>query len=223
MKNPKRTTGSVPTLLVCAAALAAGPVPAGAQIHQMTVFQPGLHSAGLGLGWSMPTASEDMDQALKGGPALNLRYFRYFLGWLALGAEAGYATFGENSRTTAAGAAATMSGSSLSLTVLGRFNLLEERAWTPYMLGGAGFNQVSLKQELVDAAGVPLTTGSFNEKSNRLSFTAGAGFEAFLTRDLSLFAEGRFHRHSLDSGKFSASVLETVGFRIGANFWLGVY
>lgn len=196
----------------------------------LPIFDGGMKSVGLQLGVAKPTPTNGADSLLKSGPGLGIQYIDYQLDWVGLGLELDYLKFGKNSYTTR-GVDISGEAAAMSLSTLVRLNLLQERSWTPYLFGGAGYHSSSLK---LGAKGPPgtqtcLTFGSeqkcgadpsLEPAMKGLSVTGGAGIEAFILRGMSLALEARFQQ--LRKGSDADGALESLSCFFGARFLFGL-
>lgn len=197
-------------------------------------FSAGMSAAGLLLGVAQPTANDAFGDLVGPGPEVGLQWLYYPWDWVAFGAELGYVRLGKRSQTfpgrplvTAAGEAAGP-----AMTALGRVNLLRDRSWTPFVLGGAGFHLLQVKvlaanrepggQVCIVAS--TTTCGesvAFTMKGRGPTITAGAGIEAMLFRGMSLAFEARWRRYE-DDKNFGGSAAETLSYHLGTRVQFGL-
>ncbi len=179
-------------------------------------FSEDVSVLGLGLGWAVPTTTNRFNRVAKPGPVLSLHYFHYPLDWMALGIEGSVFRFGKkavgesNFYHPPYGAGSSSSASDIALVALMRLNLFSGRSWTPYLLGGGGWQRFF--GEVRDAH------GSSKPASSSWAVTTGAGLEAFLGRNISSFFELRYHGFELGSA-FAAGSAEAMAYKAGLNYW----
>ncbi|HBL16528.1 MAG: hypothetical protein A2X36_00865 [Elusimicrobia bacterium GWA2_69_24] len=219
------------TLILLAAAALCLPAPGRAESVRMTQFQRGMRSLGTSVGLAAPTATSGFDDAVRDGPTAILRYTSYRWDWIALGVEFDYAMFrqkslrGQERSLFSVHDAAVLDQKldAMALMAFARVNLLEERSWTPYLLGGAGVSYIQASYAAVlGPPHPPDTTVSGSASCSRLTVAAGGGLEVFLVRDMSLTAEARFRRYQLDAGRFNATAAESLSYVLGFHYWYGV-
>ena len=192
----------------------------------MPMFDEGKHSFALQLGVARPTKTNGLDSFAKPGPGVGLQYLYYPWDWVAVGGELDYLAFGKKSSASGASGSAT----GLYFGPVARVNILRERSWTPYVLGGAGLHSFSLKTASPAGAAVPPADcrllpeacGSQSAKSTGLALTGALGLEAFLFRGFSLSFEARYHEFRLDSKKFAGNA-EGLSYMLGIHVWLKDY
>ena len=178
----------------------------------MPIFDSTQRSIGLQLGAAQPNSTRGFRQVAKSGPALNVVGWYYPFDWVAAGAELGFTQFGKNSRGSA---------DALNVGVLARVNLLRNRSWTPYVLGGVGQHSTNVK---IDAAfnGAPACSPvngncgtDQNIKGSGTSVTGGLGIEGFLFQGLSLSLESRFRENRL-----AGVTIESLHLLFGVHVWI---
>jgi opacity protein-like surface antigen len=201
-----RAAALLAALLLPAALHAQAPPP------YLPVFDKGMHSGGMALGVANPMESGGFSSKAKRGPAIGFQYRYYTSDWIAVGADLGMNMYG---KMTAPDGTAYQTSAIAFQTVL-RLNLLRETSWTPYMLGGIGFNSFSLKST------PPLrsTAPSLSEKTTGPAFSAGGGLEFFVMRGLSMFFETRWNgykRPKSTHGDFDA-ITGQLGLAMWFNF-----
>ncbi len=180
----------------------------------MPIFDESMRTVGLQLGSAHPTSTHGFRQVTASGIGVNIVGWRYLLDWIAAGAEIGMSQFGKNPRGKA---------DAINLGILGRVNLLRQRSWSPYILGGIGYHMTNVS---VTAA----TEGDFAGACNPIngacgdsqgisakgtSITAGLGVEKFLFQGLSTSFEARFREH-----RFSGTSVESYHILLGFHAWL---
>ena len=203
---------------------------AGSSPGYLPIFDGGMKSFGLQLGVAKPTPTNKADSLIKSGPTVGIQYLNYYLDWVALGLELDYLKFGKNGYASAGG---EISGeaTAMSLSTLVRLNMLQERSWTPYLLGGAGYHSSSLKLGVKSPPGAQscLSFGSeqkcgvdpsLEPAMKGLTVTGGAGIEAFVLRGMSLALEARFQQFR--SGSDADGALESLSYFFGARFLFGL-
>ncbi|MFA5138779.1 MAG: outer membrane beta-barrel protein [Elusimicrobiota bacterium] len=185
-----------------------------AQVYGVPLFEAGEHGVALHLGVAAPAAKNGFNSYAKPGPAVDLQYLYYPSDWVALGAELGMFKFGKKSSSSSSGEA-----SMTDLGVLMRVNLIRERTWTPYVLGGVGYHSSTFKAASA-RPGEQVCFGntcaeSLSDKAKGLSVTTGAGVEAFIMHGLSLIGEARFHEFRMSYGNRAQS----MSYLVGARMW----
>ncbi len=196
----------------------------------LPIFDGGMKSVGLQLGVAKPTPTNGADSLIKSGPAVGIQFLKYQLDWVGLGLELDYLKFGKNGYASAGG---EISGeaAAMSLSALVRLNMLQERSWTPYLLGGAGYHSSSLKLAVKSAPGVQTCLSFGSEQKcgsdpslepamKGLTVTGGAGIEAFILRGMSLAFEARFQQFR--NGSDAEGALESLSYFFGARFLFGL-
>jgi opacity protein-like surface antigen len=162
------------------------------------VFDQGLKTASLRLGPTSPTSTNGFAESAKAGPFMGLQYLYFPYDWIGIGADVGYHTFGKNANA-------------IALDAIVRLNLLRERSWTPYLVGGAGHAQSS--RTLPAAPGAASGT---TEKGSGLSLLAAGGLEAFVFRGMSVSLEARYTEFRGGGG-----AVESLAYLLGVGFWFG--
>lgn len=195
-------------------------------------FKAGMSSAGLLLGVAQPTRSNGFDRFAGPGPEVGLQWMRYLWDWIGVGAEFDFFLLGKKRSTVpdAPFVEVTSQAAGFSLTGLGRVNLLRERSWTPFVIGGFGVHRVGLRATAVsnDPAGQVCFRGtqtcaeslSIASVVTGPTVTAGAGVEAMLFRGFSLAAEARWRQYFEKSLKGDA--IDTLSYHLGTRFHFGL-
>ncbi|MFA6093393.1 MAG: hypothetical protein WCU88_06110 [Elusimicrobiota bacterium] len=171
----------------------------------LPLFDGGSHSVGFKAGVVSPTDTNGFSSLAQRGKAILLHYRFYPLDWVAVGADAGM----ENFSKKIAPDGSSSSADAMLFTPILRVNLVREMSWTPYLFGGFGFNQFTLKSSALKPGDPSKTAG--------LALSAGGGFEFFVLRGMSVFFEGRydeFRRPKSSQGSFQA-----VGGQLGLAVW----
>lgn len=212
-------------LLALGALLGPAPRPCSAQIPPTPYFEKGLKTAALQIGPVYPTSTNGFKGAVKGGPALNLQYLYYPSDWIGIGGELSYFAFGAKT-IESNGVEISGKASAVNAGILVRANILRERTWTPYVLGGAGLHSFTFTLDSAGTTICSVLTGdcaqdSMSSKSQSLTVTAGAGIEAFVFRGMSLSFESRYHEFRLGGKEFDAHA-ESLSFLLGMRFWFGL-
>lgn len=195
-------------------------------------FSAGMSSAGLLLGVAQPTQSNSFDRYSRPGPEVGLQWMYYLWDWIGVGAELDYFRIGKKRSTIPerpfADASREVAG--ISLTGLGRVNLLRERTWTPFVVGGIGVHRLGVKTYYV--ANTPGTliclaeTGACAESFTVVAattgptVTAGAGVEAMLFRGFSLAVEARWRQY-FEKG-IKGEAVDTLSYQLGTRFHFGL-
>jgi opacity protein-like surface antigen len=185
-----------------------------AQVYGVPLFEAKEHGVALHLGVAAPAAKNGFNSYAKPGPAALAQYVYYPSDWVGLGAELGMFKFGKKSSSVSSGEASVT-----DLGVLMRVNMVRERTWTPYALGGVGYHSSTFKAASADPDGKVCfgnTCGaSISDKAKGMSVTTGAGLEAFLMHGLSIIGEARFHEFRMSYGNRAQS----MSYLIGARMW----
>lgn len=196
-------------------------------------FSAGMSSAGLLLGVAQPTANDGFADLVGPGPEAGLQWLYYPWDWAALGAELGYVRLGKRRATPPGKPFVTVTGEAAgpALTAIGRVNLLRDRSWTPFVLGGAGvhFLQINAVAAATDPGGQVCFVGTttcaeaftFKLKGRGLTMTAGAGLEAMLFRGMSLALEARWRRYE-DDKNYGGDAAETLSYQLGTRVQFGL-
>lgn len=147
------------------------------------------------------------------GFAGGLGYTRHLSEWFAWGVEAGGLSFRKENDPLGPGNR-RLGGVSTALLGTGRFNLVFDRPWTIYALGGAGVHRTNGKLETA--------ASSRSVSDDGFAILAAGGAEAFLMMDLSARFEARFNAYRLDANKFGIDSAEFLSFQLGISYWFGV-
>ncbi len=216
----------LPALWVCLA-----PGAARAQIGRVAnlpIFDSELRTGGLQLGWASPTGTSGFNEIAGGGVglrAVNFIGYQYLLDWVAVGVEAGISKFKKQAVAnfaTGAGGGGEGTADENHLGILMRVNFLQNRSWTPYMVGGLAYHNLKMSVSANPGATVrdPMTgtvsdTG-FSRAVKGVGFSAGAGIEAFVLRGLSVSFESRWRQI-----RFTDGPAESLGHFLGFHLWFG--
>jgi opacity protein-like surface antigen len=199
--------------------------------NDLPVFESGMKSAGLQLGLNRPMATRDFDQDVGPGAALNLTGSYYLWDWISVGAELGYVTFGARTHaaTDAKGVTADIErvAAGFYADITGRFNLIRERTWTPYFLGGVGRHAVVVivtpktpGGSLCSESGA-CTSSAIGLIGSGMTWTAGGGIEFFVIRGMTLSLEARYRQFSLSGGWLVPDSIESLSYLLGMTFHFG--
>jgi len=199
--------------------------------NYLPVFESGMKSAGLQLGLNRPMATRDFDQDVGPGAALNLSGSYFVLDWIAIGAELGYVTFGArtHAETDAVGTTADIEREAAGFyaDIIGRFNLVRERTWTPYVLGGVGRHTVVMAITsktpgalLCSTSGQCSSTATGSAGSG-MTWTVGAGAEFFIIRGMTLSLEARYRQFNLNKQFLIPNSIESLSYQLGMTFYFG--
>ncbi|MDE2291912.1 MAG: hypothetical protein KGL53_07505, partial [Elusimicrobia bacterium] len=162
-------------------------------------------------------------RAGRGGSA-SLRVTRFVSSWVAWGFELGADAFlkhktlsvqGTTSRDASFEAMAAYAG------LFGRVNLFENNSWSPYVLGGGGYDRLSVRASAPVPVCWPVAqtcSDSVNAASMGLYLTGGGGVEFRIFKDVSLSLEGRLRRFGVDGKKLAAGA-QSLDATFGATFW----
>jgi opacity protein-like surface antigen len=177
------------------------------------MFEPQKKTLAILIGGVKPTETNGFAGAVKGGPAVGLQYLYFPWDWAGLGAEILVFQLGKNQAKT------DIKG----LDVPVRINLLRERAWTPYVLGGVGVHQFeySYNGSALSTTCDPLTgvCGPFKKAtSTGVSATGALGLELIPIRGLSVSFEARYYDFQLSRRHFRADA-EVFGYLLGIRYW----
>ncbi|MEE8425327.1 MAG: outer membrane beta-barrel protein [Elusimicrobiota bacterium] len=216
----------LPALWVCLA-----PGIAFAQIGRVAnlpIFDSELRTGGLQLGWASPTGTSGFNEIVGGGVGLrsiNFLGYQYLLDWVAVGIEAGITKFKKgsvNDFTTGAGGGGTGTADENHLGILMRVNFLQDRSWTPYMVGGLAYHsfKMSISADPDMTVRDPMTgavsDSGFSRSVKGVGVSAGAGIEAFVLRGLSVSFESRWRQI-----RFTEGPAESLGHFLGFHLWFG--
>ncbi len=223
-------------LPLCALGLAALLCPcAQAQMPFMPQYERGMMSLGLNLGATAPASY--LGRLVGPGPALGLRYEYFLWDTVSIGAEAGSFNFAKKTIRAAEPAFTydlKTQASAAALLLVARLNLLQERSWSPYLLGGVGYHRLGMTVSVSNSTppGVLVCTGSVCTASvsgseSGMVVSGGAGFEAFLIQNISLSAEARYYDFQTRELKLGNTLLlddgaRTLAFLIGVRYWFGM-
>ncbi len=201
------------------------------RVASLPIFDSELRTGGLQFGWANPTGTSGFNEIVGGGglrripDTINFIGYQYLLDWVAVGVEAGVSKFKKKSMpdfATGADGGGEGAASENHLGLLMRVNFLQNRSWTPYMVGGLAYHDFKMSISANPGATVrdPMTgivTDSGLARSVKgLGVSAGAGIEAFVLRGLSVSFESRWRQIRLPDGP-----AESLGHFLGLHLWFG--
>ncbi|MBI5244501.1 MAG: outer membrane beta-barrel protein [Elusimicrobia bacterium] len=202
----------------------------------LPLFDKGMVCVGLQFGPSRPTSTHGFNKTVSGGIGLDLQSFYYPSDWIAIGVLLDYISFGSKKwESYAVDLGASPSGPGLvemqssskgmAFALLTRLNLLQERSWTPYIVGGIGRHTLSTSASAAtqgytfcDDSGSCGSSKSGGSKGTML--IGGAGVEFFVIRGLSLSGEVRFRQFRIEGGDaLGRPSVESLSYLIGITTW----
>ncbi len=196
---------------------------AGAESFMLPTFKAGTLGLGVHLGAAVPGDSDGFANRAGRGPSVGLRFTRFMNDWLALGGELGAELFLKHKSSLTPGPAkdVVFDASAFFAGALARVNLFENSPWSPYLLGGAGMNRLSVKGTAPAPVCWPVAGAcapGVNASSMGLYVTGGGGVEFFFLRGMSASAEARWRQYRGD-GRKVPGVADSVSVTLGTTFW----
>lgn len=189
----------------------------------LPTFKSGARGLGFHLGLASPGGTDGFSSRAGRGPSIGLRYTRFMNDWIALGGELGAELFLKHKSALDPGPAKDVvyDASALYFGALARVNLFESSPWSPYLLGGAGLNRLSVKGSapasvcwpVAQSCGAGVAAGSMG-----LYVTGGAGLEFFFLRGMSASAEARWREYRGDGRKIAGDAT-SLSVSLGTTFW----
>ncbi|MBI4424449.1 MAG: outer membrane beta-barrel protein [Elusimicrobia bacterium] len=179
-------------------------------------FLPGSSGAGLRLGVHYPTATNGLDLATRSGYGGGFHYFHLPSEWFQWGFELDglYMRKGTADLKPGETPGNRFSAVASAAFLTGRLNLIFERSWTLYVLGGGGTHQTW--------ASLQTPAGKAARRDPGLAVLAAAGVETFLLKDMSVAFEARYLELRLDRGQFGIDAAETLAYQAGLSWWFDV-
>jgi opacity protein-like surface antigen len=177
---------------------------------------------GLGVGGSGPAGRNgNQNPRILPGPALALHILYYAQDRLLLGGGLSYEKFGKRNLSSAPPIDSAAEGQALSVSMLGRINLRGDSLFSPYVLGGVGVHQYSLKVASSEnpVTGVCAAGQCVNKTLTSLGLTgtAALGVESFFSPVMSVFTELRYRYHYMD-GKDLKGAAQTASGQVGFHY-----
>ncbi|OIO11846.1 MAG: hypothetical protein AUJ52_01355 [Elusimicrobia bacterium CG1_02_63_36] len=212
-------------LFVLLALMAAGTVPARAQIPWVPSFDRPRWGFGLALGPVFPGGSAGFSETSSRGFGYDLGVQRFITPSWSLGLDIHKSQFNGKAALPAmpADGSFRVAGASFQTFFLTtRINLVSKETWAPYL--GAGIGYADGKSNILTGAAGGNRLDAVATRGAAIS--ARAGFESYLYHGLTWFAEARWLQYRLDAQSggpgIPAAGLSAVHLRFGLRLWLDV-
>ncbi len=191
-------------------------------------YSPGSHRLSLELGAGFPTGVNNFSDSEKMGPMGGLQYLYTVDEFWGVGVQADYFQFGAKDHTVTSDTGGQVNTRSkdkvATLEVIGRYNILPNARFVPYLHSGLGLTYFRQKADGEPMAGSTWTDTNTTEtrslqdvSSVNFSYSVGVGVETDLTKNLILGLETAWHVFGVSKASFGTSAINvpTVSLRLG--------
>ena len=196
------------------------------------VSSPGMQRLSLDAGAVIPTGVNDLSNSARMGPAGGFQYLYELDEEFGVGVQADYFHFGSKNYTLTNddtnGQMNTKSqDDAATLEVMGRYNLIPNATFAPYLHSGIGVAYFHQKSNGTPLPGSTWTNGNGTETrqiqdttSLGVAFSFGLGVEKKLSDSLVLGLEAAWHIFGVSKATYGTSTIgaPTVSLRLGWRF-----